>query len=223
MNERPFPRRVTGFWALALCLALTAAPVRGAESPRAADLYLWLDARGDAQAALSLDFEPPDSPELERGLHRLLGARAEDVGLNEEGGGWVLRARGRGMLRRRGLVVAGVLDAGPLREPLRRLGVRAFTVSVSHPEAGFTRCAEATRVPQIKPGDVTYLTAFPTALAVTLLRLEYGYRAGDLLRICGPLALFLLLPIGATLALRRRALRAAGEEPAAVWFRYART
>src|SRR5262249_47033954 len=136
---------------------------------------------------------------------------------------WVLLARGPGTLRRRGMALAGTVEAEPLREPLRRMGIRTLTVSVTHPGLGFSECAGATRVTPIEPSGGTYLTALSTETAAPPLRLAYGYHAGELLRLFGPLVLLLVLPVGITLALRRRALRDAGGDPAAVWFRFART
>src|SRR5262245_25554209 len=96
---KPAGRAVRAWIVTALVLLVTA-PVRAAEQGRA-DLYLWIDARGDARVLLRLGFAPPEALPLETLLAGALGAPLHDTQRDTDADGATLQAECSGAFRRR--------------------------------------------------------------------------------------------------------------------------
>jgi Zn-dependent protease with chaperone function len=128
---------------LLLALVLTPAddeadadPLRGP----GAHLVLQLDARGGADATLSLLAPPPEADRLIDALRQTLGGSLAQPSVRTQSGLWVLRAHSDGF-RRRGLVVSGRLDLPVLAGAVRPAGARHLLLYLRHPGAGFSRLA----------------------------------------------------------------------------------
>ena len=126
-------------------------------------------------------------------------------------------------LSRRGLEFTGRVDVLSTQRMLRKAGVSSLAVIVAIPSFGDATCNPA---PRYLPGAGAVV---PCAYALTgqpsdpqSIEYAFGFAAARAGRIVGSLAALLLLPIGITLWLRRRALSVREEEREAVWFAYFR-
>jgi hypothetical protein len=218
-DRRARPGPAFGGWILAAVLLFTALPGWGAERERA-DLYLWLEAGGGAEAALRLGFQPARSLPLEQSLSRALGAPLREAHWDDEDGEPMLRARAERVFRRQGWSLAGQVDPVPLARLLRPLGVQWLTVNLNHSPLGVSHCTGARRVPSEDREEVSYFAAFLTDEAMSPIRLAFGYQSLAVWRSLACFLALLLAPIGLTLRMRGRTLRAAAADRALAWFHY---
>ncbi|MDT4955880.1 MAG: endopeptidase [Acidobacteriota bacterium] len=197
-----------------------------------AALNIKVDANGSALVFLGLSFNAPPASDLEQKLNQALGFQLqklkmegydEDLERVDEEEEWhTLFGRNDNAFARRGLLVSGQLDLSPLTNELRALGVTEFSVMITTPQAkSFASFKEVTQCnPYLKYIYCSHMnleTASPSPITFS-----FGYRFVDLLWKCLPLAVFLLIPVGLTLWMRRSALRAGASDPSAIWFRYFR-
>src|ERR1051326_6427145 len=101
MGRRRVTRCAVWAWFATVLLFLMIAPTWAGEREQA-DLFLSVDARGDARVILRLGFEPPAPLPLEARLAEALGAPIQDARRDADEDGVSLLADCQGMLRRRG-------------------------------------------------------------------------------------------------------------------------
>ena len=130
-----------------------------------------------------------------------------------------------GSFRRRGLVVSGTIDPRPLAKAFRGRGVDEFTIHLDWETAG-TQEVTSTRFlhldddPSSKVRFAEWQWGPDDAGELVPVTIRFGYPLRDYGGWFALLAGVLLLPVLATLWLRRRALNAAAGDRAAVWFTY---
>jgi STE24 endopeptidase len=185
-----------------------------------------LDARGASDAQLVLDFTPPDFAPWIQAIQKMFGGTPQDINIHVDyEGSRFWRARSTDAFSRHGLMVNGQIQPAPLADLLRSYQVEWLTITVRHPYTPDTLFQAGPGTYTRSGGDTWHYAAFrlnSVAESQKPLRLAYGYRSEDLLKLLAPLAFLLLLPVGITLWLRRMALRAGDADPSAVWFGYAR-
>jgi Zn-dependent protease with chaperone function len=212
-------RRAVGYWVAALWVALGAAPGRSlAQEP--ADLYLRLDARGDAEVVLTLDSEPSASAPLVEDVGQALGGTLRDVETSTDEEEWTLQAWSDGAFRRRGLQVEGTIDPAPLLSRLRSLGVSGLTIDLTRPHVGFAGSMPGAESVTVHRSHVHHAYSIYGDTTSRPIQFAFGYTYKHLLRTAAPLLALLLLPVVLTLRRRRAALRATHRDPTAVWFGY---
>ncbi len=200
-----------------------------------ATLSVRLDAKGSALVFLGWGSGQPMSPALRQKLDEAIGSRLEDYrpegfeeyadyeeALEEESGWHTFYGRADGAFRRNGLLVSGRLDLAPLARELRALGAKQLSVMLQLPQAsGFNSVTGAS--PCNAQLSFYICSRFDLATdSPAPIAFSFGYRFEDLLWKWLPLAVFLLVPAGLTLWMRRRALRVRETDPAASWFGYFR-
>jgi Zn-dependent protease with chaperone function len=130
-----------------------------------------------------------------------------------------------GAFRRRGLVVSGRIDPRPLAAAMRGRGVERFTIHVDWDTAGTQEITPSRFVHHDVHAlsDVQYAEwrwGPDDAGELAPIKIRYGFPLRDYGGWFAVLAGVLLLPVLATLWLRRRALNATSGDRAAVWFSY---
>ena len=210
-----------------------------------ASLYLWLDQAGEAVVGVhcgndafadELEADTPNAELPLKPFNQALGGTIVPIGANEQVTDpeeWQVLGHCEGMFRLTGGLRQGRIDLQPLLPLLHARKVRWLTVSVLPASVPHFDAAGIRPSPRHLRGYSHYyrtidLTDPPQARQPIIL--SYGYARADIARIVGPLLLVLLAPLGLTLWIRSRALRAEEEaaargksvDPAVVWFGYSR-
>jgi Zn-dependent protease with chaperone function len=218
---------------LMLCLfalgsGTAAAQDRSAQpEERRADLYLWLNGQEQAYIGLRSDAPLPDTGTLRHLMEHALGGPIRLIApgfLRLPDGNWVLTADISPALQGRDGLLRGRLDPTPLLPLLQRQGIHWLTVEVTSQDIPYFSISGAQRMPsrdrRLAYGYQYFETDAPSPGPVTF---TYGYAPKDVLVRVIPLIGVLLLPVGVTLWVRRRALQTeAWVDPAMVWFGYGR-
>jgi hypothetical protein len=205
-----------------LCLMGIALPAGRAQPPAAprvvwkARLTLDVDRRGGVQVALMLPFQPPQPELWHQALRWTLKAPLLQVSEEKTRGWWTLRARAEGVLDREDGTVEGVTQWSGLLAILNAFNIGVLSVSVSHPDAGFSDCSLEEAPAWQNVWSTTYSEDWPTSAPAPPLHLRFGYEPQQAWRLA-PLAVLLLVPIAWTLGRSRR--RAAAEDRFREWFR----
>src|SRR5260370_14189956 len=128
-----------------ILLILVSAASASAQVPkRVAYLTLELNARGDAYFDLFTKFDPRLLPDLANSIGQAMGCQFRDVAWNKDEDGYDLTASCDRAVQRRGLVIAGEINAAPIIEVLRNEDVTQLTVDVAPPDTAFQECSLAT-------------------------------------------------------------------------------
>jgi hypothetical protein len=129
-----------------------------------------------------------------------------------------VRVTGGTAFRRSALAVAGRVDLTPLAEALRAAGHRSLLVWLRHGPAGYSHCTLTDDSAEESGGrGGRYSESFDTDRPISV-GLEFGYSAGDLLRLL-PLVALMALALVAARLIRAAALRTPGH-PETRWLRF---
>jgi Zn-dependent protease with chaperone function len=122
-------------------------------------------------------------------------------------------------------VLQADFDYSAVIAELRRMGVDELDLSIELPATQFREYTPTRlpREPMQAANAVRYQIPIAENAAPAVFHLAYGFRRADLYRSLLILAGFLVLPIVATLWMRRVALAAAQVDAAAAWFGFFRT
>lgn len=215
----------------------------------AAQLWLNFDQQGNVNARLYLQEAPESSNQLAtslaQSLHCPAAALTHPAGYpqNSLPKNWSAAQRERyqkqldeyrqrelsgncpHVLARQEGVLQGDFDYSSVASELRRIGIDDLTLYVNIPQAQFHDYPKADQIqtPLNESNTLVYRVRLPENGTVPAFHLAYGFRRSDLNRALAILAGFIVLPIGLTLWMRRKALAAAKEDAAAAWFGFFRT
>ncbi|BDI29688.1 hypothetical protein CCAX7_17390 [Capsulimonas corticalis] len=165
--------------------------------------------------------------EVDRALARSIGGSVRPLGGwsgRQMARNWSVVRRSNDWLHRTGLRAQGVVNPDPLRPLMRAAHILYLVVEVSprnapnfHLSGAYPERMASGNVyyrrayfeyPEL-PGLIGRLRRAPKPPAVTV---QAGYTRADLIGVCAPLALVLLLPLAITFWMRARALRAMAAE-----------
>jgi hypothetical protein len=205
---------------LACLLLFTGAATRGASQEPPADeqtetiLSLDVDAAGDVTLTLHLCQAPSDLTAIETALSETIAQPLH--GMTVTGG--MLSTRCPRAVPRRGLLFEQSFDLNPLRDALRRQGMKRLRVAITHPPMEVGACPPALPYSGTHRPPFYYLYRVPDGDDPLMpLRLSFGYRSYRLLAF-PVLGVLWLTPLVLALWLRQAAVRATGADPIAVWF-----
>jgi Zn-dependent protease with chaperone function len=130
-----------------------------------------------------------------------------------------------GVLSKQQQLLAGDFDFGPALAELRRIGVDQLSIYVRTPRTQFRDYSRIHLLPgPVSPSTaIVYRVPLDDPSASLRLHLEYGLRSSDVDRAFAILAACIVLPVLATLWMRRRALALAKVDAAGAWFGFFRT
>jgi Zn-dependent protease with chaperone function len=227
-----------------------AGPEAASDFRTTASLSLNFDKEGSVEVDLNLPEAPPSWESLHRTLAQALhcpGQRLSNPGEitdseNSLPSNWTAaqRARRRAMARlnqgrltgsctavlaRNQAVLEGDFDYGPFEAELVRARVQQLELFVLLPRTEYQDYTKTGLSHQFGRGDsfLKYDIPLDGNSRSQVLHLAYGFRRSDVERAFCILAGFLLVPLGFTLWLRRRALAAGLTDPIASRFRFFRT
>jgi len=186
-------------------------PSEPAKPPK---LEIRLDTRGGATVSLRIPDTILQSP-LSPAMDQLLGCTFENPKDREVDGDWVFSGRCDGAFLRRGLLVGGHIQFGPLLQVLNSAQVQRLDIAIRHPRAGFAQFTEAGWTHETTAQSVEYSRTLAVPSPAPQINLAFGYRPINFL----PLTM-LLFPIALTIVMRWAALRAPTTDPVVVWFTY---
>jgi hypothetical protein len=177
-------------------------------------LSLEMDAAGDATLTLRLSQALSDLPALETALRETFAQPLHGITVT----GWMLSARCPRAVPRRGLLFEQSFDLNPLRDALRRQGMKHLRVAIAHPQMEVGACPPALPYSGTHRPPFYYLFRAPDGEDPLMpLQLSFGYRSYRLLAF-PVLGVLWLTPLALALWLRRAARRATHADPIAVWY-----
>ena len=185
-----------------------------AEAAAPAKLEINLDARGGASVTLKIIERNMKSP-MAPSMNELAGCKFENPKDRDVEGDRIFSGRCAGAFRKRGLLVGGRLQFGPLMEALKAAKVERLDVAIRHPRTGFSRLTDNGWTLETQSQAIEYTKSVTADAPPAEVRLAFGYRLVNFL----PISL-LLFPIGLTMVMRWAALRARNTDPIVVWFTY---
>ena len=185
-----------------------------AEPAKPPKLEINLDTRGAAKVNLRIPEKSLQSP-LAPAMNQLLGCAFENPKDREVDGDWVFSGRCDGAFLRRGLLVGGHIQFGPLMQVLKGAEVERVDVTIRHPRTGFAQFTESGWSLETTPQSLEYSKTLTAPAPAPQIHLAFGYRLINFL----PLTL-LLFPVALTMVMRWAALRARTADPVVVWFTY---
>jgi len=183
-------------------------------STASSKLEINIDAHGAAEVHAKI-FEPQKPVPLAPAIKHLAGCAFDNPKDREVEGDWLFSGRCTGAFLKRGLLVGGQLDFGPLMEVLQRAKIDRLDVIVRHPRSGFSQIVDSGWATETTAQSAEYSKTLTPAAIVPPVRLAFGYRPINFL----PISL-LLFPVGLSLIMRFAALRARQNDPVVVWFTY---
>ena len=136
-------------------------------------------------------------------MNQLLGCTFENPKDREVDGDWVFSGRCDGAFLRRGLLVGGHIQFGPLMQVLKGAEVERVDVTIRHPRTGFAQFTESGWSLETTPQSLEYSKTLTSPAPAPQIHLAFGYRLINFL----PLTL-LLFPVALTMVMRWAALRA---------------
>lgn len=198
------------------------------DNGRTASFMLRIDADGNAQSWLELDYNLGNSHDLVGAFtiatHCPLQSVQVDTDTGDEDPGASISARCIFPIRRSGLTTSAELNPQPLLSVLSSEGVTRLPVAVFVPSNGSPTCDPPPTgdFPSSHENFCSYVLN-TAAFSSPLIRVSYGYSTAELYRVGSLFAFLLLIPILLTFWLRRRALHAPLEAREAIVFSYFRS
>ena len=195
------------------------------DQPQAATYVAHADKAGFAIVFFSICVDPARESEVRNEIKRALSCpNGPDISSFHSEGLVGLEATCEFPLTRDGLRFSGAFDIPTVQRILRRPGEEhSLEMTFLLPDYGNAGCEPKTENSYRRRGILGCTYSFPsTQTDRPEIRFSFGYRKVEILRVAGILGFLLVLPIAATLWLRRRAQRALGDEREGVWFAYFR-
>ena len=193
--------------------------------PQTANYVAHADKAGFAIVFFSVCIDPARESEVRNEIKRALSCpNGPDISSFRSEGLIGLEADCEFPLTRDGLRYSGTFDLSAIPKILRSSGeggsLELTVLLPDHESAGCEpKPQNIDRMREIL--NCTYSFA-STETDLSEVRFSFGYRTAEIVRIVGILGFLLVVPIAATLWLRRRAQRASADERGAVWFAYFR-
>jgi Zn-dependent protease with chaperone function len=213
-----------------LLLLFSAAPLAAQQQDEKTPKVYWhidVDDQGNASTRVSLYADEykiaPVAVKagLTAGLQKALQCAPHGVNFHADKASYSYRADCRLPVVKGNLVIRALIRPDHMLQEVRKTGVDEMMISLSVPRLGYNRGLPDSETSNRYDSKIRYqVDVNKEQKSVKDITLEFGYRAGALIRELALLSFFLTLPVLLILWLRKKTLAGADRDATAVWFGY---
>lgn len=214
MPYKPARRHLVSVLCFCLSVCAVLAQEEAGEPATPAKLKISIDAHGGASVELKIfDHSLPTS--LSPAMNQVFACQLTGVKENDAEGDRLFSAHCGHALFKRGLLVAGHIQLGPLMDVLKQANVNTVDATIVHPRTAFSKFLDTGWALEATQQSLIYTRTLSSASAPADIPVAFGYRLINFL----PLTL-LLFPIALTMVMRFAAVRSRTWDPIVIWFTY---